>query len=101
MWWPWRRRSQGQRWSPPDPIPDGDTVLAPGQRRWADLLGHERGPQTECPHGNDREPMGNPGRVADMQAEAALRTALNEPTVILEGGVRVPAWLARELDDDA
>lgn len=40
MQWP-RRRAVRHRWSPPARIPDGDTVLAPGQRRWADLLSQE------------------------------------------------------------
>jgi hypothetical protein len=33
-WWK-RSRPEPQQWSPPDPIPDHDLVLAPGQRRWA------------------------------------------------------------------
>lgn len=42
MRWPWQRRKPRDRWAPPDRIPDGDTVLAPGQRRWADLLADSR-----------------------------------------------------------
>lgn len=42
----------------------------------------------------------NTEKIADMQAEAALYAALDEPTVILQSGVRVPAWLAREFDDE-
>jgi hypothetical protein len=38
MRWPWQRRRRTGRWMPPDRIPDGDTVLARGQRRWSDLL---------------------------------------------------------------
>lgn len=38
----WRRRPAAvHRWSPPDPIPDNDQVLSPGQRRWADLIGEQ------------------------------------------------------------
>lgn len=39
--WPWRRRQQHQPVRAEGaPVPDGDTVLFPGQtRRWTDLLG--------------------------------------------------------------
>lgn len=40
MRWPWQRW-RPSRWEPPARIPDGDTVLAPGQRRWADLLSEQ------------------------------------------------------------
>jgi hypothetical protein len=42
MRWSWRR-AERQRWSPPARIPDGDTVLVPGQQRWADLLNADDG----------------------------------------------------------
>jgi hypothetical protein len=37
-WWPWRRCRSTFAWEPPHRIPDGDSVLVPGQRRWTDLL---------------------------------------------------------------
>jgi hypothetical protein len=57
-----------------------------GRDRWADLIEPAPPPNTE--------------RIADMQAEAAARAALTEPTVILENGVRIPAYLARVWEDE-
>lgn len=33
-----RQRMAGQHWSPPDQVPDNDTVLHPGDRRSPDIL---------------------------------------------------------------
>lgn len=38
MRWPWSRPEPRHAWRPPERIPDGETVVGPGQRRWADLL---------------------------------------------------------------
>ena len=39
MWWPWRRWVQASTLDTHPPrIPDGDTVLRPGQRRYAEIL---------------------------------------------------------------
>jgi hypothetical protein len=37
-WWPWRRAEPLRETNHVARIPDGDRVLAPGQRPWADLL---------------------------------------------------------------
>jgi len=67
-WWPWRRKAVSL-WEPPHRIADGDTVLLPGQRPWADLVHpHHADTRTRRPRGWD-EPT------------AAYRT------------IRVPPWL--------
>lgn len=39
-WWPWRRRrKEPAAWSPPEPVPDGDTVPVPG---WPQPARNER-----------------------------------------------------------
>lgn len=38
MRWPMRRRAMDRVWTPPHPVPDNDTVVSAGFRRWSDLL---------------------------------------------------------------
>lgn len=38
MRWPWKRPAARPRWNPPAPVPDGDQVVPPGDRRSADVL---------------------------------------------------------------
>lgn len=68
MRWPWSRRRRA--WEPvnhTDPIPDGDTVLPPGQHQ----------------------------RTADLLAAEAARRALQEPTIMLRRPLtRAQAWRA-------
>jgi hypothetical protein len=58
-------------WSPPARIPDGDTVLAPGQRRWADLLDRPSGMNTSAMPGR---PLAETGENVEGGA------GLTEPT---------------------
>lgn len=57
MWWPWQRwRRSG--WQPPGRIPDGDTVLASGQHRLADLLAESPAADVGSPAEGSREVPG-------------------------------------------
>lgn len=53
MRWPWTRGERPMEPNHTAPVVDGDTVVAPGQRRWADLLAG----QPESPVGEATVPL--------------------------------------------